>query len=365
MKQIDRRNFLKTSGAIALAGALPARAADEPLVVGFIYPGPRNDYGWNQGHAEAAMKIKKMLAVKVIEQESVPETVLVQEAMEAMIRQDGAKLIFATSYGYFDPHVIKMAEKYPQVRFVWAGVWGPGKKPSNVGSVWGFIDQASYLDGVVAGYMTKTKKIGWVAAKPVPQVLIDINAFALGARSVDPSITTNVVFTGDWWLPVKEAESANSLIDQNCDVLTCDSQSPRVVVENGEKRGVMTLGYHVNQSDLAPKGYLMGCEWAWDIPYGAHVKAVQQGTPMLALARGGLKEGFVRSSAYGPGVSAAAKAKAGEVKARMLAGHYPIFKGPIKDNKGATVIPAGAVHEQPDLALDGMSYLVAGVVGQI
>jgi basic membrane protein A len=367
MKQIDRRNFLKTSGAIALGSALPAgpaQAASEPLVVGFVYPGPRNDYGWNQGHAEAAAVIKKMTGVKVIEEENVPETIQVQQTMEGMIRQDGARLIFATSYGYFDPHVLKMAEKYPKVRFVWAGVWGPGKKPPNVGSVWGFVDQASYLDGVVAAHMTKTKKIGWVAAKPVPQVLIDINAFSLGTQSVDPSITTHVIFTGDWWLPVKEAESANSLMDQNCDVLTCDSQSPRVVVETGEKRGVLTLGYHVNQSDLAPKGYLMGCEWAWAIPYGAHVKAVQQGKPMLTLARGGLKEGFVRNSAYGPSVSAAAKAKAGEVKARMLAGKYPIFKGPVKDNKGATVIPAGEVHEQPDLVLDGMNYLVAGVVGQ-
>jgi basic membrane protein A len=368
MNQHNRRNFLKATGAAALASALPstpAQAAGEPLAVGFIYPGPNNDYGWNQGHAQAAAAIKKMPGVKVLEEENVPETVAVQQTMEGMIRQDGVKLIFATSYGYFDPHVLKMAEKYPNVRFVWAGVWGPGKRPPNVGSVWGFVDQAAYLAGVVAAHMTKSKKLGWVAAKPVPQVLIDINAFTLGARSVDPSITTLLIFTGDWWLPVKEAESANSLMDQGCDVLACDSQSPRVVVETAEKRGVMALGYHVNQSDLAPKGYLTGMEWGWATPYSAHVKAVQQGKPMVNLMRGGLKEGFVKASAYGPAVSPAAKAKANEIKARMLAGKYPIFKGEIKDNKGAVVIPAGKVHEQPDLALDGMNYLVAGVMGQI
>ena len=368
MHQQNRRNFLKASGAAALAGALPldsALAAGEPLVVGFIYPGPGNDYGWNQGHAQAAAKIKKMPGVKVLEEENVPETVQVQQAMEGMILQDGAKLIFATSYGYLDPHVLKMAEKYPKVRFVWAGVWGPGKRPPNVGSVWGFIDQLGYLGGVVAAQMSKTKKLGWVAAKPVPQVLIDINAFTLGARSVDPAITTRLIFTGDWWLPIKEAESANALMDQGCDVVACDSQSPRVVVETAEKRGVMTLGYHVNQADLAPKGYLTGMEWDWATPYALHIKAMQQNKPMVNVMRGGLKEGFVKASPFGTSVTPAAKTRASEIKARMLAGKYPIFKGEVKNNKGGVAIPAGEVHEQPDPVLDGMNYLVDGVQGQI
>lgn len=367
MNQINRRNFLKGAGALALGSTLPMRPAQaaETLTVGFIYPGPRNDYGWNEGHAQGAAIIKKLPGIKVVEEENVPETVLVQQAMEGMIRQEGARIVYATSYGYLDPHVLKVAEKYPEVRFVWAGVWSEAKRPPNVGSVWGFLDQVSYLDGIVAGHMSKTKRIGWVAAKPVPQVLIDINAFTLGAQSVDPSITTHVVFTGDWWLPVKEAESANSLMDQGCDVLTCNSQAPRVVVETGEKRGVMTIGYHVNQSDLAPKGYLTGSEWGWATPYAAHIKAVQEGKPMVTVMRGGLKDGFVKNSAYGPKVSAAAKARADGIKARMLAGKYPIFKGPVKDNKGGIVIPAGAVQEQPNVALDSMNYLVAGVVGKV
>jgi simple sugar transport system substrate-binding protein len=367
MKHIDRRDFLKATGTLALGSTLPfrvAQAAGETLTVGFIYPGPRNDSGWNEGHAQAAATIRKMPGVKLIEEENVPETVAVQQAMEGMIRQDGAKLIFATSYGYLDPHVLKVAEKYPEVRFVWAGTWSPGKRPPNVGSVWAYSDQPAFLNGVVAAMMSKTKKVGWVGAKPVPQVLIDINSFTLGAQSVDPTITTHLIMTGDWWLPIKEAEATISLMDQGCDVLTCDSQSPRTVVETAEKRGAMTIGNHINMAGLAPKGFLTGSEWGWAVPYAAHVKAVQQGKPMVNVMRGNLKDGFIRNSPFGPSVSAAAKAKAAEIKARMLAGKFPIYKGPLKDNKGAIVIPAGVVQQEDDVALESMNYLVAGVVGQ-
>ena len=154
-----------------------------------------------------------------------------------MIRQDGASLIFPTSFGYFSPHVIKVAKKYPKVRFAHCGgLWTKGKHPMNVGSFFGYIEECQYLNGVVAGYMSKSKKLGFVAAKPIPQVLLNINAFTLGAQSVDPSIKTTLIFTGDWAMPVKEAEAANSLIDQGVDVLTCHVDSPKVVVETAEKR---------------------------------------------------------------------------------------------------------------------------------
>src|SRR4249919_1746952 len=125
------------------------------------------------------------------------------------------------------------------------------------------IDEAQYVAGVVAGLTTKTNKLGFIAAKPIPQVLRNINSFTLGARSVNPKVTTNVVFTGDWSLPVKEAEAANSLIDQGVDVLTMHVDSPKVIVQTAEKRGVFVSGYHANQAILAPKGYLTGAEWNW------------------------------------------------------------------------------------------------------
>ncbi|SMP53467.1 BMP family ABC transporter substrate-binding protein [Noviherbaspirillum suwonense] len=369
MNKFNRRDFLKTTGAAALGSALPfglAQAAGEKMTVGFIYVGPRDDFGYNQAHAQAAAVIKKMAGIKVIEEEKVPETVAVQKTMEAMIEQDGATLIFPTSFGYFEPHVLKVAEKYPKVRFAHCGgLWTKGKHPANVGSFFGYIEECQYLNGVMAGHMSKTKKLGFVAAKPIPQVLRNINAFTLGAQSVDPSITTRVIFTGDWSLPVKEAEAANSLIDQGADVLTCHVDGPKVVVETAEKRGVMSCGYHASQAKLAPKGYLTGAEWDWQTPYTTLVKAAQENKPMINFLRGGLKEGFVKMSPYGAPDTAAAKTKADSIRTQMVAGQYPIFKGPLKDNKGGIVIPAGTVHEQTAIELESMNYLVAGVIGQV
>jgi basic membrane protein A and related proteins len=182
---------------------------------------------------------------------------------------------------------------------------------------------------------------------------------------VDPSFTTRVIFTGDWSMPVKEAEAANSLIDQGCDVLTCHVDGPKVVVETAEKRGVFSCGYHASQAALAPKGYLTGAEWDWTTPYKTLVDAVKAGKAPPNFLRGGLKEGFVKTSAYGPAVPDKAKKVADEIKAKMVKGEFVIFKGPIKDNKGATVITAGTSLPQQDAVLEGMNYLVAGVVGSI
>jgi basic membrane protein A and related proteins len=366
---IPRRTFLKTIGAataLTAMGPLASRTvlAADKLTVGVIYVGPRGDFGYNQSHAQAAANIKKMPGIKVVEEEKVPETVAVQKVMESMIEQDGAKLIFATSFGYFDPHVLKMAAKYPDVRFAHCGgLWSEGK-PKNVGSFFGYIDECEYLSGIVAAHATKSKKLGFIAAKPIPQVLRNINSFTLGAQSIDPSITTHVIFTGDWSMPVKEAEAANGLIDQGCDVLTCHVDGPKVIVETAEKRGVYSCGYHASQAALAPKGYLTGAEWDWTTPYKMLVTAAEEGKPMINFLRGGLKEGFVKMSPYGKAVTAKAKAKADGVKAKMLKGDFVIFKGPIKDNAGNTVIQAGVSLGQQDVVLEQMNYLVAGVVGK-
>src|SRR4029077_2408555 len=320
----SRREALKTLGIACAVGALglfrprPARAADK-LVIGVIYVGPRDDYGYNQAQAQAAAAIKKMPGVTVVEQEKVPETTDVQKTMASMIEQDGATLLFPTSFGYFDPHILRTAERYAKVRFAHCGgLWTEGKHPKNVGSYFGYIDECQYLNGVVAGHTSKTKKLGFIAAKPIPQVLRNINAFTLGARSVDPKITTQLIITGDWSLPVKEAEAAQSLIDQGVDVLTCHVDSPKVVVETAERRGVFVCGYHANQATLAPKGYLTGAEWNWLTPYTTHVKDAQTGKPLANFVRGGLKEGFVKPSPYGKAVSEAARKKADGVKAQMM-----------------------------------------------
>jgi basic membrane protein A and related proteins len=366
-----RRDVLKALAAAGLVSAAgtglirPARAAGK-LTVGVIYVGPKDDYGYSQAQAQAAAAIKKIPGVTVVEEERVPETVDVQKTMASMIEQDGAALIFPTSFGYFDPHAIKMAEKYPNVRFAHCGgLWSENKHPKNAGSYFGYIDECQYLNGVVAGHTTKSKKLGFIAAKPIPQVLRNINAFTLGAQSVKPDISTTVIFTGDWLLPVKEAEAANSLIDQGVDVITMHVDSPKVIVETAERRGIYVCGYHANQSALAPRAYLTGAEWNWTTPYTEHVKAAMEGKPMINFLRGGLKEGFVKPSAYGKAVPEGARKNADSVKAKMMKDEFVIFKGPLKDNGGKTVIAGGMVYKQTDINLEQMNYLVSGVIGKV
>lgn len=366
MTAFNRRESLKTLAALGAAGSLgPLAWAQKPLTVGVIYVGPRDDYGYNQAHAQAAAELKKMPGVKVVEEENVPETAAVQKTMTGMIQQDGASLLFPTSFGYFDPHILALAPKYPDVRFSHCGGLWTEKNPKNVGSFFGYIDECQFLNGVVAGHMSKSGKIAFVAAKPIPQVLRNINAFTLGARSVKPNITCHVIFTGDWSMAVKEAEATNSLADQGCDVFTMHVDGPKVVVETAAKRGKMVCGYHASQAKLAPNAYLTGAEWNWLTAYKTILEAAQAGKPHPNFLRGGLKEGYVKTSAYGPMVTDAAKKQADDVKAKMVAGSFDIFKGPLKDNKGKEVIAAGQVQKQTDLKLEQMNYLVEGVVGSV
>jgi len=365
--QFNRRDSLKSLAALGAAGTLGGFSAfanaQKPLTVGVIYVGPRDDYGYNQAHAQAAAEIKKMPGIKVVEEENVPETAAVQKTMTGMISQDGAKLLFPTSYGYFDPHILALAPKDPDVRFSHCGGLWTESMPKNVGSFFGYIDECQFLNGVIAGHMSKSGKIGFVAAKPIPQVLRNINAFTLGARSVKPGITCSVIFTGEWSMPVKEAEATNSLADQGCDVFTMHVDGPKVVVETAAKRGKMVCGYHASQAKLAPQAYLTGAEWNWLTAYKTIIEAAQTGKPHPNFLRGGLKDGYVKMSAYGPAVTDAAKKQADDVKAKMIAGTFDIFKGPLKDNKGKEVLAAGKTQKQTDIELEKMNYLVEGVNG--
>src|ERR1700728_1281451 len=361
---ISRRRLLQGSAALTLGTALGARtAAAADTTIGFIYVGSRDDYGYNQAHAQAAAALKKMPGIKIVEEEKVPETDAVEKTMESMINLDGASLVFPTSFGYFNPHMVKMATKYPKVRFEHCGGLWTDKDPKNAGSYFGYIDEAQYISGIVAGYTSKSGKLGFVAAKPIPQVLRNINAFTLGAKLANPKATTQVIFTGDWSMPVKEAEATNSLIDQGVDVLTCHVDGPKTMVENAARRGAMVCGYHVNQSPLAPKAYLTGAEWNWEVLYPRFVKMFTSGETIPNFYRGGLKEQLVKVSPYGPMVSEAARKQADEVKARLTSGDYVIFKGPVADNKGKTVIAAGVSRGQTDAELEKMDYLVDGVIG--
>jgi basic membrane lipoprotein Med (substrate-binding protein (PBP1-ABC) superfamily) len=299
MNPIHRRDSLKSLAALGVAGTLGGwnalAQAQKPLTVGVIYVGPRDDYGYNQAHAQAAAEIKKMPGIKVVEEENVPETAAVQKAMTGMIQQDGAKLLFPTSFGYFDPHILAVAPKNPDVRFSHCGgLWSEGM-PKNAGSFFGYIDECQFLNGVVAAHMTKSNKIAFVAAK----------------------------------------------------------------------RGKMVCGYHASQAKLAPQAYLTGAEWNWLTAYRTAIEAAQSGKPHPNFLRGGLKEGYVKMSPYGPAVTDAAKKQADGIKAQMVAGGFDIFKGPLKDNKGKEIIASGKTLKQTDIELEKTNYLVEGVLGSI
>ncbi|PSN15062.1 BMP family ABC transporter substrate-binding protein [filamentous cyanobacterium CCT1] len=349
-----------------------ADGAAEEIVVGFIYVGPKDDFGYNQAHAEgAAAMAANVPGIRLVEEASVPETTAVAETMRSMIEIDGAKVLFPTSFGYFDPHILALAEEFPEVQFFHAGgLYQEGVHPKNVGSYFGYIDEAQYVAGVVAATMSQAGKLGFVAAKPIPQLLRNVNSFTLGARSVNPAATTQVIFTGEWAEPVKEAEATNSMADQGIEVITCHVDSPKVVIETAERRGVMTSGYHANQSSLAPEGYLTGAEWDWSSIYTQLGQEFMAGKTLMTggiphILRGGLADNFCKLSPYGPAVSDEAKAAGDEALAAIEAGELVIYQGPLKTNAGEEIIPASEELKTDNVELEKMDYFVEGVIGSI
>ena len=279
---------LGVAGATLNLGAARRALAAEDLTVGIVYVGARDDFGWNQAHAVAAEALKKVPGVKVVEEENVPETDACAKTMESMINLDGAGLILATSFGYYTPFVVDMAKKYPEVEFRHAApLWNKDKDPKNAGSYFGYLNQAHYVNGVAAGLCTKSNKLGFVAAKPIASVLSNINSFMLGARKTNPKAIVQVIFTGDWSLPVREAEAANALVDAGCDVITCHVDSPKVVIETAEKRGVMSCGHNASQAPLAPKGFITGAEYKWATIYKGYATDIAAGKPLPNFLIGG------------------------------------------------------------------------------
>ena len=365
---MSRRSLLRTgaAGVAAMAGGAsligPASAAGD-VVLGAVYVGSRDDFGWNQAHAVAMEVLKKLPNVKVIEEEKVPETDAVSKSMESMINLDGANLILGTSFGYFDPFMKDLAKKYPKVQFRHAApLWNKDKDPMNLGSYFCYLNQAHYVDGVAAGLSSKSGKIGFVAAKPIPSVLSNINSVLLGARSVRPDATVQVIFTGNWSLPVREAEAANALVDAGCDVLTCHVDGPKVVIQTAETRGVKSCGHNASQAPLAPKGFITGAEYKWETIYKLYADLLTKGEPLPNVIVGGYHNDMVRNSAYGAGATPEA-IKAADAAIQGLKDKKPIYVGPLKDNTGKVVIDKS--YDNYDPFLDGMNYLLDGVKGSL
>ncbi|MGK2877151.1 MAG: BMP family ABC transporter substrate-binding protein [Solirubrobacterales bacterium] len=332
--------------------------------VGFLYVGPKNDFGYNQAAYEGSLEVEKNIpGTKLIQAENVPETSEASRVMEKMIK-DGATTIFATSYGHLQP-MLAVAKKHPDVTFEHQG---GVKEGDNVGTYFGQIYEAQYLTGMAAGLATKSDKLGYVVAVPIPQTLLNINAFELGAKSVNPKAETTVVFTGAWCDPAKQKEAADTLIKGGADVLSQHQDCTKTIVEATEKAGAMSVGYHADASSLAPNGWLTGSVWNWGPLYTDIVKTIGEGKWKGSEYDADYRVGFADSdiielapfgSAVTPEIEKEVMAKQKEMKAEDF---FP-FQGPVVDQSGKTQIPAG---ENPSpTELEKTDYLVEGVIGKI
>jgi basic membrane protein A and related proteins len=358
--------FGATSKFVTACSAPPSPSAStQTLTMGFIYVGAKDDFGWNQSHAEGKAGVSKI--VKAVEQDKVAETTDVIEVMRNMIEQDGATALFPTSFGYFD-YILKLAKDYPEVQFFHCGaLWKPGM-PENIGNYYADVDNSQFVAGRVAAQTSNTGKLGFVAAKPITPVLRNINSFMLGAKSVKPNISLRVIFTGGWSLPIKEAEAVNSLADQGIDVVGVHVDSPKVVIETASKRGIFSSGYHVVQSSLAPKFYLTGSAYDWSIIYSNYAELIRAGKTLMnggipRMVRGSLKENYVKLAPFSSAVSDAVQKDAKNTIAQIKRGELIVYKGAIAANDGTVKIPAGQSFNLSDPELDKIDWLAAGIIG--
>ncbi|MBM4340005.1 MAG: BMP family ABC transporter substrate-binding protein [Deltaproteobacteria bacterium] len=345
--------------ALVLTWGLPEPTAQAKLKVGIIHIGSINDAGYNQAHSEGVQIMKKNLPnVEVIQVENVPEGADAERVMENMIKQ-GAQLIIPASFGYLDP-ALRVAKKYPDVKFVHPGGY---KLAPNLGTYWASTPDAFYLMGIAAGKTTKTNKAGYVVALPISFFLANINAFHLGARSVNPKMETRVVFMGTFLDAPKEATATNALLDQGVDVLGVIVDSPITVVQAAEKRGAYSIGYHyLGVQKFASKGWVSGIAFTWGELYTRFAKQVMDGTWKSEALLGNLASDFLTIAPFGPVVPPDAIKLVNETKQEFINGKKNAYQGPIKDNKGVERVKAGEFW--PLTNIGKMDWLVEGVIGQ-
>lgn len=337
--------------------------------VGFIFVGPKNDYGYNQAAYEGSQAVKAAFPnLKVLTAENVPEDDNATRVMNGMVSQ-GAKIIFATSYGHLNP-AEQVAAQHPDVVVVQQGNIITGTvTPKNMGTYFGTVYEPVYLAGIAAGKATKTNKLGYVYAFPISQTIDNIDAFELGAQSVNPDAKTYVVNTSNWCDPGKQALAASSLLSQGVDVITQHQDCTSTIIKATESAGKYSVGYHADASSLAPKGWLTGSQWNWGPLYTDIVKTILAGSftgsKYNANYRVGYKTGdnpFVQSP-FGPSVSDATKQLISTAKAALAMPDGSPFKGPVMDQSGKVMFPAGTV---PDYAtIENLTSFVQGIVGQI
>jgi basic membrane protein A len=369
---LTKRKLVHTALAAAIALTLascgkkeePAPKAPEPvkaeaLKVGFIYVGPVGDAGWTFAHDNGRKHIESKFGDKIKTSfvEKVPEGADAERVIRDLVAQ-GHKLIFATSFGFGDA-MEKVAKDHPDVKFEHATGY---KTAENLRVYEAKFYEDAFMAGVVAGTVTKTNTIGFVGSFPIPEVLRNINAFTLGARSVNPKVVTKVVWVNTWFDPPKESEAAQALINQKADVLLQNTDST-AVLQTAEKNGKYAFGWDSDMSAFAPKAHLGSAIVNWGPYYEKAVNDVLSGTWKTADTKWGTKEGANDLIKIADTVPDSAKKRVDEIKAGLKAGTFSVFKGPIKDNSGKVVL-------EKDVAADDawkgrINFYVEGVEGKV
>jgi simple sugar transport system substrate-binding protein len=343
--------------AEAPKAAAPA-PAQEPLKVGFVYVSPVGDAGWTSQHHAGREEMLKALGDKVASTfvEKVPEGADAERVIRDLAQQ-GHKLIFTTSFGFMNP-TLKVAEEFKDVKFEHATGY---KTAPNVNTYNARFYEGRYLAGIVAGRMTKSDTLGYVAAFPIPEVLQGINAFTRGARSVNPKVQTRVVWVNTWYDPGKERDAANALMGQGADVITHHTDSTATVAA-AEEKGRMAVAYHSDMAKFGPNAQLAAVTHHWGAYYTRRAQAALEGTWKVEPVWGGIREGMIRLE----GLSAKLpKEVIDEVRSRedgLRNGTFHPFTGPVKSNDGKVVLESGTLGDEQ---LAGMDYYVEGVVGKV
>ncbi len=377
---MNRRSLLKHLGLVALIGAAgmtgcakeepkkpeaPAAAAPapapkpEPLKVAFVYVGPVGDAGWTFAHdlGRKYAESKYGDRIKTTYVEKVPEGPDAERVIRDLVAQ-GNKVIFATSFGFGDS-MEKVAKDFPDVYFEHATGY---KTAPNLRVYEGRFYEDAYLAGIVAGEMTKTNVIGFVGSFPIPEVLRNINAFTLGAQSVNPKIKTRVVWVSSWFDPPKETEAAQSLINQGADVLLQNTDST-AVLQTAEKNGKYAFGWDSDMSAFAPKAHLGSARLNWGIYYDKAIGDVLNKTWKVESTKWGVKEGLPEFVSIATFVPDSTKKKVEAAREGMKAGTVAPFQGPLYDNTGKEVLAKGVVAD--DKWNGAVNFYVKGVEGKV
>jgi basic membrane protein A len=350
-----------TAPAAAAPAAAPAKQPAATLKVGALHNGSVNDFGYNQAMHEGLLIMKQNLpGVELIEAENVPESADAERVMENMIQQ-GAKLIFPQSFGYLDP-ALNVAKRHPEVIFEHPAGY---KLAPNLGTFWSDTTSYEYLLGIAAGKSTRTNKLGWIIGFPIPNVLTSINAFHLGARSVNPNVTTQVIVNNAWVDPSKEAEAVNALADNGIDVVTMIVDSPATVVQTADKRNIMSIGFHcLCVQSAGGKGWLTGVGFTWGPLFTRYAQQVMDSSWKSQNDIGNISKGYAALSDFGPSVDAETKTLVTKAQDGLVSGTLQVFKGPVVDNSGTVRFKEGEVGQVDDL-LGTTDWLVQGVSGKI